>query len=573
MANSPILQIPLLATSQAAKEQTINQMVSQLERAMNDATQINLAGGNYTLPLTDLQRYFVFRMVAPGATSTFTITPAKRLFVIDNVLNAQPVTVQAGAATQVIPVNGTVVLYCDGVNLISIADSTITGGGVAPPTSFTALTDTPTTYAGSPKFTVKVKEDMSGLELVLVKLSDGSDVDVTGIVNGQVLAWHAVSGKFIPVDLPTGGAGAGGVSPVDAATIDEIIINDALAPGQTVDTFPLAIGSRVLVKHQTLAVDNGIYVVTAGSPTRSSDYPDDTDFPAGTEVLVMNGAENRYLTYVQTQDNGVVGLTPLTFNRYVQTFANLPDVDVDGIANGQSIRWNNVLNKFVAFTPGGSGAGLPDGGTVGQIIKKTSNVDGEADWYDNVLAGLTDVDVTGIDPGSIINYVLGYDKVDEKWKAVENTGGGGGTLASLSDVDFSTPPVDGQSIVYDEVAGKWKPGAGGGGGSVKKEVSAFAPGNMMANDVILIYPSISPIVFSATGSICRSSAPATLTTVYNIAINATTVGTITFDAGATSGTIVFTSPGSVPPNGMISVTGPAVPDTTLANVSILLKEV
>lgn len=43
-------------------------------------------------------------------------------------------------------------------------------------------------------------------------------------------------------------------------------------------------------------------------------------------------------------------------------------------------------------------------------------------------------------------------------------------FVQFSDVDVSTPPTDGQALVYNATATKWKPGAGGGGGT-----SNYAP--------------------------------------------------------------------------------------------------
>lgn len=39
-------------------------------------------------------------------------------------------------------------------------------------------------------------------------------------------------------------------------------------------------------------------------------------------------------------------------------------------------------------------------------------------------------------------------------------------LANLGDVDLTTPPSDGDGLIWDSTAGKWVPGAGGGGGGI-----------------------------------------------------------------------------------------------------------
>ncbi|HEY8964143.1 MAG TPA: hypothetical protein VIN59_06760, partial [Alphaproteobacteria bacterium] len=46
-------------------------------------------------------------------------------------------------------------------------------------------------------------------------------------------------------------------------------------------------------------------------------------------------------------------------------------------------------------------------------------------------------------------------------------GGGSSTLAGLTDVDVTTPPTNGQSLVYDTTSSKWKPGTVSGGGGTQ----------------------------------------------------------------------------------------------------------
>lgn len=79
--------------------------------------------------------------------------------------------------------------------------------------------------------------------------------------------------------------------PCRAATTGNI----ALSGLQTVDTIPLGVGDRVLVKNQTSGRENGIYVVDTGPWRRSKDFNKTKDVVKGTQVLVTDGTwENRW---------------------------------------------------------------------------------------------------------------------------------------------------------------------------------------------------------------------------------------------------------------------------------------
>lgn len=71
----------------------------------------------------------------------------------------------------------------------------------------------------------------------------------------------------------------------------------------------------------------------------------------------------------------------------------------------------------------------------------------------SAFASLTDVDVSLIAPGDTVVWD------GEFWVPALP---GVGALASLTDVDLTVPPVDGQALVWDDAAGKWVAGAGGG---------------------------------------------------------------------------------------------------------------
>ena len=65
----------------------------------------------------------------------------------------------------------------------------------------------------------------------------------------------------------------------------------AFANGQTVDGVVLATGNRILLKDQSTGTENGIYVVTAGAPTRATDA-DAVGELDGAFVVSMEGTAN-----------------------------------------------------------------------------------------------------------------------------------------------------------------------------------------------------------------------------------------------------------------------------------------
>ena len=83
-----------------------------------------------------------------------------------------------------------------------------------------------------------------------------------------------------------------------------------------------------------------------------------------------------------------------------------------------------------------------------------------------------------------------YEKFDgAAWaELATGGGGGGGDLADLGDVDVvTTPPEDGQALVYDDATGKWKPGnvASGGGGGGAGNWAAAATWHWTGTDVVI----------------------------------------------------------------------------------------
>jgi hypothetical protein len=91
--------------------------------------------------------------------------------------------------------------------------------------------------------------------------------------------------------------------------------NITLSGEQTIDGF-LTSASRVLVKNQSTASQNGIYVSGSGSWTRSTDMNAWSAVP-GAAVIVQEGTVNADLGYVCTSaPGGTLGTTAITFAQF-----------------------------------------------------------------------------------------------------------------------------------------------------------------------------------------------------------------------------------------------------------------
>jgi hypothetical protein len=91
-----------------------------------------------------------------------------------------------------------------------------------------------------------------------------------------------------------------------------------LENGEVVDGVTLATGDRVLVKNQTDATTNGIYVVQAsGAPVRASDADTAAEITASFAVFVEEGTVNTDSGWTLTNNGAVtVGTTELSFTQF-----------------------------------------------------------------------------------------------------------------------------------------------------------------------------------------------------------------------------------------------------------------
>jgi hypothetical protein len=93
--------------------------------------------------------------------------------------------------------------------------------------------------------------------------------------------------------------------------------NITLSGTQTIDGIGVVADDRVLVKDQSSAAQNGIYVVAAGSWARSDDADDADSVTPGMFTFVEEGSANADAGFVLTTDGSItVGTTALNFTQF-----------------------------------------------------------------------------------------------------------------------------------------------------------------------------------------------------------------------------------------------------------------
>lgn len=101
---------------------------------------------------------------------------------------------------------------------------------------------------------------------------------------------------------------------VRVATTANGTLSTAFANGQTVDGVVLATDDRILIKNQTTASQNGVYVVQAsGSPTRATDFNTSSEILLGT-LYVSEGTANKGKWWHTTNTSTItIGTTSIVY--------------------------------------------------------------------------------------------------------------------------------------------------------------------------------------------------------------------------------------------------------------------
>ena len=249
---------------------------------------------------------------------------------------------------------GTNGLSTAGANVVlggDLTGSTIIGGGGLHDLTLNNINDFQITPSGNSAITFGVDE--TGL---LYSFTGGSVVydSISGLVYGGDYTTNYVNESLVSKRyVDTIAAGLHPKTAVLVATTGETL---ALSGLTTIDGISLSDGDRVLAKDQSNPVDNGIYIVTGITWSRSPDFDGspDGEVEQGALIPVITGGTLQNSQWILITKDPVVGVSALTFTLFssgayiagigIDISGNI--INVDGaILDGNSLLWSgNTFN-------------------------------------------------------------------------------------------------------------------------------------------------------------------------------------------------------------------------------------
>jgi len=144
----------------------------------------------------------------------------------------------------------------------------------------------------------------------------------------------------------------------------------------------------------------------------------------------------------------VINVVTQSGNQFTFECGSIPTIDLP-------------VTLYAGGSGGGSGSSLPDGGTTGQVLKKQSNDDGDADWEDdNTGHTVLDNDGTAMaeEPNLQFKGLNVTDNSVDKVTEVESIGLNQDSIDDILNASIPGNQVASNGLVYstkEQVVGKW----------------------------------------------------------------------------------------------------------------------
>jgi hypothetical protein len=249
-------------------------------------------------------------------TVTFTDPTADRTITIPDLSGTVVTTGDTGSVTSTMILDGTI-LDADINSSAAIAQSKISGLTTDLGNKQDKVTDVSDTEIGY------LNGVTSGIQTQL----DAKLALAGGTMTGAIAMGTS---KITGLGTPTDGTDAATKEYVDAlgeglhihasvvaATTDNITLATDVENGDTLDGVTLATGNRILVKNQSTASENGIYVVAeSGAPSRAADFDSPAEIDGGDFVFITGGTANDNKGFVQINTVGTIGTDPIEFSQF-----------------------------------------------------------------------------------------------------------------------------------------------------------------------------------------------------------------------------------------------------------------
>lgn len=326
-----------------------------------------------------------------------------------------------------------------------------------------------------------------------VELMIGGASTITGNTSGLTVP----AGKSLSItDAPTAANQAANKAYVDSlvnglswiatpalvATTGPGTLATSFAAGQTVDGVVLSVGDIILIKDQASGVENGIYTVTAGAPTRTASLAAGSA-AANKALFVQRGTDNADKGFTCTNDSGsdIVGTDALVFGQFASatatptfltiatpagtspvadvasdtlTFTNTGGIAITGNAATDTI---DIALDLTGLTALGA---APDGADT-LIIRDTSAGVNKSVLFSDVLSGVpsytTIVPTTGTNPvatanGETLTFTASQGGVALAGTAASDTLDLRPDIPSLTDIGAGNIAGADSFMVYDASA-------------------------------------------------------------------------------------------------------------------------